>query len=103
MLNHSQHDRVARKCAAALSAVIDALPQLLADADPETAALIAADLVKACLVGPAPIEDAGAALAEVMRRCREDTAAEVEHQPTEFGNWQPSTPPAPDPQMEDES
>ncbi len=103
MLTTSQHDRVARKCAAALSAVIDALPQLLADADPETAALIAADLVKACLVGPAPIEDPGAALAEVMRRGREDTAAAVEHQPTEFDNWQPTPAPGPDPQMEDKS
>ena len=76
MLTANQHDRIARKCAAALSAVIDALPQLVADSDPDTAAMIAADLVKACLVGPTPEVDPGAALAEVIRRCAEMESAE---------------------------
>lgn len=84
MLTNAQHDRIARKCAAALSAVIDALPQLLADSDPDTAALIAADLVKAYLVGPTPDVDPGAALAEVIRRCREDPEDELEQSTVEF-------------------
>lgn len=75
MLTSTQHDRIARKCAAALSAVIEALPRLLADSDPDTAALIAADLVKVYLVGPTPDVDPAAALADVIRRCRQEEEA----------------------------
>ena len=99
MLTTAQHDRIARKCAAALSAVIDALPQLVADSDPDTAAMIAADLVKACLVGPTPEVDPGAALAEVIRRCAEMDSTEPA-QPAADSiaySWSPSTEPATEP------
>jgi hypothetical protein len=67
MLTPDQSTRIARKCASALGRSIDALPQLLADSEPEKAAAIVADLVKTLITSPVPEPDPAAALNEVIR------------------------------------
>lgn len=72
MLTQSQHDRVARQCFNTLTRAIQSLPELLKDADPDKAAAIVADLMKAYLASPMADPEPGAALAEVLRRCAQD-------------------------------
>ena len=80
MLNEAQHDRIARTCAAALSQAIDALPTLLEESEPEAAAAIVADLIKAYMGRPIPEPDPYAPLAEVINRCRAEVAAMPDQQ-----------------------
>jgi hypothetical protein len=76
MLTTPQNDRIARKCAAVLTKTIDAFPDLLAQVEPEVAAAIVADLLKALLVRPLPEPSPGAALADVIRLAAAEEAAE---------------------------
>jgi len=78
MLSTAQHERIARKCTAALSQAIDSLPKLLSTTDSEAAAVIVAGLIKAYIAGPMPESDPGAALAEAIRTAREEEEAATE-------------------------
>ena len=69
----NQHRRIARKCAAALEQAIDRLPDLLNESEPEQAAAIVADLIKACLARPMPEEEPGAELRRIVAFARRQT------------------------------
>jgi hypothetical protein len=75
MLNPSQQQKIARKCAAALCVAIDAFPKLLASSEVEAAAAIVADLIKTQLQAPTVAEDPMESLGEIMRRAHAETDA----------------------------
>lgn len=52
MLSKTQQERVARRCTSVVIQVIDALPDLLSKSEPEAAAAIVADLIKAGIALP---------------------------------------------------
>ena len=54
MLSLSQHRRIAKACADAVTTAIQTLPKLLDASDAEIAAAIVADLAKACMGASAP-------------------------------------------------
>ena len=67
MFTKSQSDRIARRCTAAIVDAIDAFPAFLAQCEPESAAQIIADIIKAQLNRPEPENDSSAALCELIR------------------------------------
>ena len=77
MLTPKQHEKIARKTAAAIIHALDSFPELLAQTDIETAALIVADIIKTQLKLPVQEEDPGLALAEVIRQATELTREEM--------------------------
>lgn len=84
MLNPAQQACLAQKCANALNRAVDSLPGLLKRNEPEEAALIVADLLKALLNIPSPQPDPGAALQEVFDRARRKLeAAHAEEERTQ--------------------
>lgn len=82
MLNATQQTRLARKCTNALAAAVDSLPKLLDDAEPEAAATIVADLVKALVTRPLPEPDPALALNEMIRLARERAGCRLSQQAT---------------------
>ena len=66
MQTQTQQEKLNRKCAAVLSRAVDALPALLAQAEPEAAAAIVADLIKTQLNRPVPEPDPAAEIARVI-------------------------------------
>lgn len=89
MLNTTQYTRLGRKCANALAAAVDSLPGLLDQAEPEAAAAIVADLVKALVARPLPEPDPMEALNKVIRLARENAERDAADCP-------PDPEPAPD-------
>ena len=67
MLTQSQQERIARRCATAILRSVDAFPELLARSEPEAAAAIVADLIKAQLNRPAAELDPADQLAAVIQ------------------------------------
>ena len=70
MLNPSQQEKLNRKCAAVLIQAVDAFPVMLAQSEPEAAAAIVADLIKAQINRPTPEPDPGAELARIIELAR---------------------------------
>ena len=66
MLNPSQQEKLNRKCAAVLNQAVDAFPALLAQSEPEEAAAIVAELIKAQINSPSPEPNPGAELARII-------------------------------------
>ena len=68
MLTPIQQSRLDRKCAAAAAKAIDAFDNLLAQCEPEAAATIVADLIKAHFARPVPELNPADALAAIINR-----------------------------------
>jgi hypothetical protein len=57
MLTKAQQERIARRCTKTLVEAIDTLPKRLAESEPEAAAAIVADLIKAGIILSAPDDE----------------------------------------------
>ena len=84
MLTRTQHQRIARKSCRAISQALDKMPDYLRLADPDKAAAVVADLIKAVLATPVPDSDPGEGLARIIRAAREAADYESDDPPTGF-------------------
>ena len=90
MFTVAQHERISRKCYNALTKAVESLPELLSQSDPDRAAAIVADLIKAFLASPIAETDPGAALAEVVRCCKEHLEDEKSSASANTPTFEPS-------------
>ena len=78
MLTESQSKRITTRSADVLLKAIEQFPQLLADCDPDKAAAIVADLVKAQLDRADPTADPAAALEQIIKRAAQSVGEDYD-------------------------